>query len=217
MERGPPDSPGGWGKEIVSGVRITIQGQPIDTVTTVSCLRHQIDPRLTALRGGGADRPSRCGGWGGACARHPVSRPAGKVRGSDDPPSEERWSGQAVQARRRSRRPRCRRDRVSGRGGFARCRPLRWDPRTDPIARQRCRRPGSLLSFGREESEWEGLRRSPISAYRIPSRTKAMAWLKLSIDARVVEGLRTMMVGRWPWDGSFSGRDNLRPRREARS
>ena len=38
----------------------------------------------------------------------------------------------------------------------------------------------------------------------------AIAWLRLSIDALVVDGSAPMLAGSIPWDGSFDARENLR-------
>jgi hypothetical protein len=39
--------------------------------------------------------------------------------------------------------------------------------------------------------------------------TRAIAWMKLSVDAMVVERAETLAVASLPWDGSYDGRSNL--------
>ncbi len=39
--------------------------------------------------------------------------------------------------------------------------------------------------------------------------TKALAWMKLSVDAMIVERAETLAVASLPWDGSYDGRSNL--------
>ena len=43
-----------------------------------------------------------------------------------------------------------------------------------------------------------------------PVLTRAVAWMKLSIDALVCVGAETLAVAGLPWEGTFSGRENAR-------
>lgn len=43
-----------------------------------------------------------------------------------------------------------------------------------------------------------------------PALTRAIAWMKLSIDALICAGAETLAVAGLPWEGTFSGRENAR-------